>query len=72
MIVTSPNVITHTQEVAATIWEVEHNSPVVPQVAVAIEINGVFETILPRSIKHEANKVLIEFSKPRTGKATLG
>lgn len=71
MISTCPTTKQHTQTEAKQVWEINHNSAVVPIVAVAIEIGGVFETILPKSIRHEENKIFIEFSKPRTGVATL-
>ncbi len=71
MISVRPDMVQHSQETPEIIWEVPHSMKVTPSVTVVISINGVLETILPKSIKHESNLVLIEFSKPRVGKATL-
>lgn len=63
--------MTHTQTEPLKVWEIDHHFATIPSVTVAIDIGGVLETILPVSVKHETNKVFIEFSRPRAGKVSL-
>ena len=65
------SVMTHTQTEPLKVWEIDHHFSTIPSVTVVIDIGGVLETLLPVSIKHDTNKVFIEFSRPRAGKASL-
>ena len=62
----------HTQSTPASTWTITHNSGYKPVVSVLVMENGQLTPILPLSIEHTTdNVVVITFSSNRTGEARL-
>lgn len=69
----SPLSHTHSQDVPASIWTVNHNlGTLYPAVDVYVILEGVRQKIIPASVSVVDNKtVKVKFSEPRQGTAAV-
>jgi hypothetical protein len=65
--------MTHTQDTAANVWNIEHNlSTLQPAINVWVSVGGVMTAILPKEIRViDADNLRVTFTDPQTGSAVV-